>query len=50
MLEKIDSKRVAVKILEDQNQNIKRKYIKKQLDFKRVCKGREIEEPNNFLE
>lgn len=49
-MEKIENKRVAVQILEDTNQSLKRKYIKKQLDFKRVCKGHPIEEPNNFLE
>lgn len=46
----MEAKRVAVRILEDQNQALKRKYIKKQLDYKRVCRGKEIEEPNNFLE
>lgn len=49
-LEKVEGKRVALRILEDQNQALKRKYIKKQLDYKRVCRGKEIEEPNNFLE
>jgi hypothetical protein len=32
------------------NQNLKRKYIKKCLDYKRVLRGEEIDEPQNFLQ
>ena len=33
----------------DMNQNLKRKYIKKSLDYKRVLRGENAEEPKNFF-
>ncbi len=32
------------------NQNLKRKFVKKNLDLKRVHRGEEIDEPKNFFE
>jgi len=46
----VESKRTSVKTLSDTNHNLKRKYIKKQLDYKRVQRGEPLEEPTNFLE
>jgi hypothetical protein len=50
LIHKVDSKRASVKAISDTNHNLKRKYIKKQLDYKRVLKGEPLEEPTNFLE
>jgi len=49
-LHKVAAKRTAVKEQGDQNQALKRKYIKKQVDYKRVLRGEEIDEPQNFLQ
>jgi hypothetical protein len=45
----VRARREALKEQEDNNQANKRKYIKKCLDYKRVLRGEEIEEPQNFL-
>ena len=49
-LNKIDGKRAALKIMSDMNQSLKRKYIKKNLDYRKVIKGEEIDEPTNFFQ
>ena len=49
-LHKVAGRRTAVKEQGDQNQALKRKYIKKQVDYKRVLRGEEIDEPQNFLQ
>ena len=39
VIAKIDGKETTLKIMSDMNHNLKRKYIKKNVDYKRVCKG-----------
>ena len=46
----METKRITIKALGDTNHSLKRKYIKKQLYYKRVQKGEPLEEPTNFLE
>ena len=47
---KVEGKEVAMKIMSDLNQNLKRKYIKKQLSYKKVCRGEHVDEANNFFQ
>ncbi len=49
IMEKIDGKKAAIKILSDLNQNSKKKFIKKNLDYRKVLRGEEVDEPSNFF-
>ena len=31
------------------NQNLKRKFIKKNVDYKKVLRGEDVDEPKNFF-
>lgn len=46
---KLEGKETTLKIMSDMNQNLKRKYIKKNIEYKKACKGEAIEEPRNFF-
>ena len=50
VVSKIATRGQEVKTQWDLNQQLKRKYIKKQTDYKRVLKGEPLEEPTNLLE
>lgn len=50
LLSKIEGKKVQLKIITDMNQNLKRKYIRKNADYRRALKGEAIDEPKNFFQ
>jgi hypothetical protein len=48
-MSKLEGKETTFRIMSDMNQNLKRKYIKKNVEYKKVLKGEAIEEPRNFF-
>ncbi|CDW82632.1 UNKNOWN [Stylonychia lemnae] len=50
ILEKIDGKKAQLKIMSDMNQSLKRKYIKKNVDYKKALRGENVDEPKNFFQ
>lgn len=46
---RVCGKNAALKIMSDMNQNLKRKYIKKNVDYKKALRGENIDEPQNFF-